>query len=378
MSDKPLGEIFFDVRLHFDPNTEKLTVNNIKRHTKKIGKELENIVADSTAEGMVKGAKEGARKIGRHGFGGGGFGLLTPFNPKVMAAYFSARYMHMAMNSLFKMLDETIKQYFMKYQYAKKEEITDPTQKSFELLKGVREITPTMSTKTALFLEEITKGTGLKSTDIASELKKMMDAKRAGTPEEALKKYIDLLNYNDAGRTLMLQPFGGSESIASQFKYSNVKKSLLDFLSGKEFERYADSFEKLLEQSEAIEKQKLLDRANIIKSPSLKYGTASIYKEVDVAEKKRGKNIYLAESLWLKNILDDLEKDKKFRDYATKNPLGKMGGKKIGWLADYYESIKDQPKVIATLEAVNNTLLKILDIMYDTDSATKFDTTKIG
>lgn len=364
----------FDVRFQFDPNTQALTVNRIKRYTKKIGKELENVVADATAKGIKKGGEEGAKKIGRFGFGGGGFGLLTPFNPKVMAAYFSARYMHAAMNSLFKMLDETIKGYFTKYRTAQKEEITDPTKKSFELLKGVKEITPTMSTKNALFLEEITKGTGLKSTDIASELKKMVDAKRAATPDEALKKYIDLLNYNDAGRTLMLQPFGGSESIASQFKYSNVKESLLDFLSKKEWERYADSFERLLEQSETIEKQKLLDKASLAKSPSFKYGIASIYKEVDDAEKKRQKNIELAESLWVKNILDNLEKDAKIREYARKNPniIGK-----IGWLADYYESIKYNPKVIATLEAVNNTLLKILDIMYDT-TPSKFDNTKVG
>lgn len=376
MSNTPLGEILFDIRFQFDPKTEKLTVNHIKRHTKKIGKELENIVADSTAEGISKGAKEGAKKIGRHGFGGGGFGFLTPFNPKVMAAYFSGRYMHMMMNHLiFKPLDEAVTQYFTKYRSAQKEEITDPTKKSFELLKGVKEITPTMSTKNALFLEEITKGTGLKSTDIASELKKMVDAKRAATPDEALKKYIDLLNYNDAGRTLMLKPFGGSESIASQFKYSNVKESLLDFLSREEWERYADSFERLLEQSETIEKQKLLDKASLVQSPSFKYGIASIYKEADEAEKKRKKNIELAESLWVKNILDNLEKDAKIREYARKNPniIGK-----IGWLADYYESIKDNPKVIDALEAVNNTLLKILDIMYDTDSATKFDNTKVG
>ena len=376
MSDAPLGQILFDVGFQFDPNTQQLTINRIKKYTKKVGKELENIIADSTSKGIKKGAEEGAKKFGRVGFAGRGFGIFSPFNPKVIGAYISGRYMHMMINNLvLKPLDEIARKYFMQYRDVQKEEITDPTKKSFELIKDVKEISPTISTKNALFLEEITKGTGLKSTDIASELKKMVDAKIVATADEALKKYIDLLNYNDAGRTLMLQPFGGSESIASQFKYSNVKESLLDFLSAEEWERYADSFEKLLEQSETIEKQKLLDKASIVKSRSFKYGAGSLYQEADKEEKKRKDKIEIAELLWIKNILDNLEKDQKFRNYAKNDP-NRIG--KVKWLADYYESIKDNPKVISTLEAVNNTLLKILSIMYDTDSISKFDSDKIG
>lgn len=381
MSNAPLGEIFIDLRLNFDPNTQKLTMARVKQSAKKITKELEEAVAESVDKGMEKGAKKGASKLGRFGFGGGGFGFLTPLNPRVMAAYFSARYMHMAMNALFKTIDEVAKDYLNRYKNSLKEQSTDPTKQSLEGVKSVKDIIPDMPTKTALFLEEVTKGTGLKSTDIASELKKMIDLGVAKDTPEALKKYLDILGYNQAGRERRLGVFGGSESTAYQFKNANLQDNLLDLLSSGEFEQYAEGIDKLIEQSKIIEKQKLIDRAGIIRSRSNQYSIASIEKEFDKSEDKRRKSVDLALEAPFASIAQQLKRDKLYRDYNLKQ--NRVFGGLLSDRMDYLNSdnrkptffekyIKNSDYFNLSLEKTNNLLLKIIDLMSVTEGKNTF------
>lgn len=281
MSDIPLGEIFFDIRFNFDPKTQKLTISQLKQQTKQISKQLEDIIAYSTAKGITKGAEEGVRKMGRVGFAGRGFSIFSPFNPKVMGAYFTGRYMHMMMNNLiFKPLDELVSNYFLGGKKAIKEVGTDPTKNLLTNLSASKEILPSMSTKNALFLEETMIGTGLKGSDIASELKKMIDAKRAKTPEEALGQYLKILGLSDEKISNSLALFGGSTSIAHQLKYSNVKDNLINIMSSKEFEDYANILDKALEANTLKEKSDLLTRKDVATSIITKYATNEIIEDI--------------------------------------------------------------------------------------------------
>jgi len=287
MSNAPLGEIFIDLKLNFDPNSQKTAINRIKNATQKIAAQIQKIIAHATAEGLSKGAEKGAEKIGRFGFGGGGFGFLTPFQPKVMAAYISGRYMHMGMNVIFKTIDEAISKYFLGATNAIKEIGINPMQNLLKNLSKSKEILPSMSTKAALFLEEETIGTGLKATDIVSELKKMIDANQATTPEDALSKYLKLVSLNNSGMNNQLGLFGGSEAIAHQFKYSNVKDNLINVLSDKEFSKYANTIDKLLKVYDSKEANALLERGEVAKSMITDYSANKIEKDIKKEIKKK-------------------------------------------------------------------------------------------
>lgn len=320
MSETPLGEIYIDMQLRFDPKTQEATLLALKTHTKKISEKIEKVMEEATAKGISKGAKKSADKIGRHGFSGGGFGLFTPWNPKVMTAYFSARYMHMWMNMMFKALDEAVISYFTKYKSALNKESTSSVQDTFKNIQDVRNIIPMMPTKNILYLEEVTKGTGLKATDIASELKKMIDSKVATDSKDAITKYLNMLQYNENGRTAILEKFGGSSGIANQFMNANVTKNLIDLLSGDEFEKYANKFEKILERSNQITENKLLDRAKLINSLSLDYSLAIMGRNMNKDEAERVARVKNALSLPAVSAKQIEEWNEFYKNYAKNNP----------------------------------------------------------
>ena len=390
MSNAPLGEIFFDVKFNFDTSSKAAMLQGMKKATNNLAKALEKITSDATSKGIDEGAKEAAQKLGRYGFGGGGgaifgkswgFGILTPWNPNVIGAYISARYMHQIINTILTTIDDVVKKYANRESNAIKETSTDPMTKTLENISQIKNVLPSISTKSAFFIDEASRGTNVKSTEIASELKKMIDHGVASNPNEALAKYIDILGYNQTGRSKRLHAFGGASSTADEFRYANVIANLNNLLTSEEYTKYVDILDELSQASEESKKKDIFSRGEYIRNHFLsRYSAAQIKKERDKEAKEKEKNSKIAKNLNAKGLSQEEElklfaeqsktwSDKERREifgqliknheYSKLMILHNQGMEELRSSGLTERQAKSPANIL--LESINNTLLKILE-----------------
>lgn len=313
MSYTPLGSILVEIKFAVDEKSSKGAEIKIKNLAKKMGKTIKTQVSQNVESGIDEGAKKGGEKLGRGGFWGMGFNPMTPFRPKVMGSYISSMYMHKAVTTVLRIIEDAVTDFISntKHQTRMKEMLTDPLEADAKDVGEIKRIA-NLNTKQAFYLREITKGTDIDSTKIAYEIKKMKDAGIIPKDDKGVKELMDIYALNEDARINKLHQFDGSESLAKKFRDSNVVDNLMTVLSPKELDNYAKAIDTLLEIAEKKEKQALLDRASIIRSGS-DYGIDRILeqkeKERKIQEEKQKKTELAIKTIEDRKKVEELYKN---------------------------------------------------------------------
>lgn len=327
-----LSEMTMSIKFEIDGKSLNFSQYQINKSFVKMSQYLSKQITKAVSKGLQGGIKEGVQKgsadvkgkgllsnlfgvSGRFGFAGGGFGVLSPFMPKVVGAYIAGRYMHMFVNALLNPMEKFLTDLMKSYSTRVKEKVGTPMEELVESIQNVQNILPTMGTKSAFFLSELTKGTTVTPDAIAQDLKNMMIAGKASSPEQALRAYTSALEMPDTARDKILYDLTNgqySSNTAQELKYANAKNNLFSVMSPEKIDNFVMYLSSLINNAKEVEQKTLENLSDRFKVEELI--TKSTHDLIDDSQKK---------------LTEEQGKNKKLIDKALSEP------RESSWIARY-------------------------------------------